>query len=199
MAGAEALISRIVQETEEQEREIKAKAEQEAAKILEKAKSEAKEVAASIEAKAKAKAEENRRRAFTMAELESRKETLTEKQRQIDNAFAGAVQKISSIDAEDYHKIVIKMLVESVETGEEIVYISPRDKDRLTEEFIAKANEALKKLGKKGELSLAVDSVDFGGGIILKSEEYTLNNSFNSIIKMQRDELEPEVAEILFQ
>ena len=199
MAGAEALISRIKQETEEKEKEIKIKAEQEAAKILEKAEADAKEAADSIEEKAKARAEENRRRAFTMAELEARKEILNEKQNQISNAFDGAIQKIADFDAKEYQRIVLKMLLEAVETGEEIVYISPSDKDKLTEEFLAKANEELKGAGKKGELKLEIESKGFGGGIILQSEHYTLNNSFDSIIKMQRDELEPEVADILFQ
>lgn len=199
MAGAEALISRIIQESEEQENEIKAKAEQEAAKILEKANVDAKEAANAIEEKAKARAEENRRRAFTMAELESRKEILNEKQIQISNAFAGAVQKIADMDTSEYQSIILRMLVESVETGDETVSISPKDKNRLTDEFIHAANEELKKMGKNGALKLAVDTEDFGGGFVLKSAQYTINSSFKSIIKMQRDELEPEVAGILFQ
>jgi V/A-type H+/Na+-transporting ATPase subunit E len=134
-----------------------------------------------------------------MAELESRKEILSEKQNQISNAFAGAVQKIADMDSNEYQKIILRMLVESVETGEETVSISPKDKNRLTDEFIAEANEELKRLGRNGALKLAVDTEDFGGGFILKSEQYAINSSFKSVIKMQRDELEPEVAEILFQ
>jgi V/A-type H+-transporting ATPase subunit E len=134
-----------------------------------------------------------------MAELESRKEVLAEKQDQITGAFAGAVKKIASIDAKEYQKIIRRMLLAAVETGDEVVLIVASDQDRLTAEFIAEVNVELLKHGKKGELSIAVDTENFGGGFILKSAQYTINNSINSIIKMQRDELEPEVAEILFQ
>jgi len=199
MAGAESLISKIVQDSEEKAQEIQVKADEEVAKILEKAKADAKEAARLIENKAKAKAEESHARALTMAGLESRKEILSEKQNQIDKAFMGAVEEIAAFPKGEYQEIIMKMLLEAVESGEETFSVSPGDEKRLDDEFIQKANEELKKQGKKGELKLAVDKDDFGGGFVLKSAQYRINSSFNSIIKMQRDELEPEVAEILFQ
>ncbi len=199
MAGAEALISRITKEAEEEVHEIEKHAEEQAAKIAEKAKAQAKEMAADILAKAEAKAEENKRRAFTMAELESRKELLSEKQNQIDAAFNGAVKKVAGLDRNEYQVIIKKMILEAVETGNETVLISPNDQQRLDEAFIGQVNDEIKKMGKSGNLKLEVDSEDFGGGIILKSAQYKINNSFKSVIRMQRDELEPEVAEILFQ
>jgi V/A-type H+-transporting ATPase subunit E len=199
MAGAEALISRITKEAEEEVSRITKNAEEVAAKIAEKAKAQAKDMAAEILVKAEAKAEENKRRAFTMAELESRKELLNEKQIQIDSAFDGTVKKVAEIARDEYQAIVRKLILEAVETGDETVMVSPGDQQRLDEAFIGQVNDELEKMGKNGNLKIEVDTEDFGGGVILKSAQYKINNSFKSIIRMQRDELEAKVAEILFQ
>jgi V/A-type H+-transporting ATPase subunit E len=199
MAGADALTARIVREAEEKAAEIRSKAEADAKKLIEKAEAEAQAMKHDIINKATMKADDSRRRMFTMAELETRKELLQEKQLQIEDAFQGAVEKLGQFDLDAYQSIIWRMLMESVETGEETVIISARDQSRITADFIAKVNEELKKLGKKGELKLSADTEEIGGGFILSSDLTKINNSFHSIIRMQRDEMEPEVAEILFQ
>jgi V/A-type H+/Na+-transporting ATPase subunit E len=199
MANAEALISKIVQESEESAQKLRNQADEEAVKILAKAKLDAEEIAKTITLKAKEKAEGNKRRAFTMAELESRKEILFEKQKQIEASFNGAVQRIAAMDKTEYENMMMDMLLDSVESADETVIISSGDENRLDDQFISKVNDELQKKGKKGELKLEVDPNDFGGGFILRSAQYRINNSLLSIIRMQRDELEPEVAEILFQ
>ncbi len=199
MAGTEALTARILKEAEDKAEEIRSEAKSQAAKILEKAEKKAKTVHERTIEKAKEKAENSRNRKFTMAELDLRKEILKEKQLQIEKAFQGTLDNLAQLDTEEYQEIIWRMMMESVETGEETVVISEIDEERITPDFIEKVNKELEKEGKKGALKIASEKEDIGGGFILSSAHTKINSSFHSIVGMERDELEPKVAEILFQ
>lgn len=199
MDGAEKITERILQEADAAAAAIQTEAQTEATGILNQTKAEAQQARETILAKAEAKARETAQRMLTVAGLESRKAILEAKQDQISRAFEGALARLDALTAADYQRIIRPLLLESVQTGEESVIISPRDVDRITPEFIHTVNNELVRQGKAGKLSLADEQAETGGGFILSAGEVKINHSFLSVIKMMRDELEPEVAEILFR
>jgi len=199
MAETEKLTAEILAEADTRAAAIRAEAKAEAEKILAAANSEAQAARERILAGARAKADEMARRVMTIAELEGRKEILAAKQQQIEQAFAKALAKLAELDTAAYWQIIKPMLLASVETGSETVYVSAHDAGRITPAMIEEINGALKAAGKPGGLTLAAESVATDGGFILSAGATKINNSFATIVKMLRDELEPEVAEILFR
>jgi V/A-type H+-transporting ATPase subunit E len=64
--------------------------------------------------------------------------------------------------------------------------------------FIAGINTQLKARGIKGELKLSDEARGISGGFILKKGDIEVNNTFEALIRMTRDELEAEVVKVLF-
>lgn len=198
MSGATKLIDRIVSEAQDQAEKVLAEARQRAAEIIDKAKKEAAAREEAIIAAARRQAEDRRRRILTIADLDARKETLVAKVEMIEDTFAQALDRLQKLENSAYQELVMPMLLSAAVTGNEEILVSPADRERYTPEFLAKVNEALKKEGKQGSLTLAGETREMSGGFVLRSGEVEINNSFDSILRMQRDLLEPEVAAILF-
>lgn len=144
------------------------------------------------------RARERKRRMVAAAQLEMRKELLSVKQDMIDKAMDAVQSAIMDMPKDQYRKIIMDMMIDSTQGNEE-VFFSSVDSGRLDISIIDEVNQTLKSQGKIGKLTLSSDKGSFQGGFILKSGGVEINNSFESIIRMGRDEVESGLAEILFQ
>jgi V/A-type H+-transporting ATPase subunit E len=194
----EKIIERIKQDAQSQVGEIKDKASKEADKILQKASDEANSYKAQALENAKAEAQQRKQRLISSANLEFRKEILTEKQNAIDLAFQEAVNTLTRMNDEEYRQTIKKMLISSVQTGDEDLVLSVRDKTRINENFLKDVNKELVKAKKKGNLKISKDTYNILGGFVLRKGNIEINNSFESLFKSFRDDLEAEVSKILF-
>ena len=70
------------------------------------------------------------------------------------------------------------------------------DKDKIPPNF-GKPRRELACYRRSGKPPLS-DAPDIKGGFILQSGGVEINNTFQALLEMQRDELEPEVASLLF-
>jgi V/A-type H+-transporting ATPase subunit E len=198
MSGAEKLKDKILEEARLlAEANIK-RAEDKASEIIESAKKEADSKKSEIIEKAKKEALDVKKRLIAVAELEARKEKLKAKQEVVEEAFASALVKLTNLPDIEYQSILIEMIVNSSESGSEEILLSPRDKKRLSPDFIADINKKLSAKGIKGGLKLSSDTRNINGGFILKSGNIEINNSFEAIIRMKRDDIESEVINSLF-
>ncbi len=68
----------------------------------------------------------------------------------------------------------------------------------ITEAFVNEINSELTQKGKLGKLSLSDEIRDFKAGFILEKNGIEINNSFEALISSMKDELEYEVARLLF-
>ncbi|NLG86749.1 MAG: hypothetical protein GX489_05985 [Firmicutes bacterium] len=198
MAGVEALQERIRQRAEEEAQAVKAEAQKQAADIIAKAKAKAERERAAILAKAKEDASERKRRTLAVAAMQARRLELKAKEELIDEAFSLALKKLRQLPAEKYQQLLMPILLSAVETGTEQVIVAPHDKERLDANFIAAANRELKARGKVGNLTLSPETRPIEGGFILSAGGVENNYSFELILKLSRDELEQEVAAVLF-
>jgi len=194
----EKIIERIKRDAQAQIAEIKDKASKEADKILQNAKNEADSYKAQALENAKVQAQQHKQRLISSANLEFRKDILAEKQKAIDSAFQEAVNTLVQMNDDEYKQIIKKMLISSVQTGDEEIILSPRDKTRISENFLKEINKELAKSGKKGNLKISKNTYNILGGFVLKKGNIEINNSFEALFKSFRDELELEVSKILF-
>jgi V/A-type H+-transporting ATPase subunit E len=196
--GAERIRQRILTDARAKAEEIRKEAAAAADKVLAEAAKQAAAKKEEILIQARKEAGEHKRRILGMSMLEARKEMLAAKQNFIEEAFQKAVSKLSDSDTQTYFDILLKMLLASIETGEETVILSERDAGRVPKGFWDDLNLKLKAAGKKGSVSLTAETRDIPGGFILRSAGVEINNSFLSLLSIQRDELEPLVAGVLF-
>ncbi|WHH57580.1 V-type ATP synthase subunit E family protein [Petroclostridium sp. X23] len=198
MAGAEKIKEKILEEARLQAQKNLEQAEKEAADILEAAKKEAQQKKEAMIEKSQKEAVERKKRLIAVAELEGRKQKLQAKQVIIEESFEKTLQKLSTLPTEKYQSILTDMIASSAGTGEEEVIISDNDAKKLGTDFIQIVNKKVKEKGLPGNIVLSDERRNMNGGFVLRQGDIEINNSFDAIIRMQRDELESEVVKALF-
>ncbi len=198
MSGAEKIIGRILEDARLQADATIKRAGEEAANIIRSASEDAEAKKKQIIEKAELEAVEVKKRLIAVAELEARKQKLKAKQEVVDEAFELALQKLNNLPDLEYQSILVEMISNSIETGKEEVLLSQRDKQRLDPGFIDQLNKKLSQKGVNGNLKISDEARNISGGFILKSGDIEINNSFEAIIRMKRDDIETEVIKSLF-
>ncbi len=188
MKGKEAIIDSIISDAEAQAAEIKAEADAKAREITSAAAAEAKKAAADVVAKAAENAALTAKRKTAAASAEASKYFLSLKQGLMDECFSTALKKLRALDDKKYLSVIGALLTEA-EGGEKII-IAKRDKGLITGKFV----ESVLK-GKKFTLSA---EGDFTGGVILSSDKYDVNLTFEALLSEMREDGAGEVADILF-
>lgn len=198
VAGIDRIKEQILEDARAEAERIIREAEDKVRALKEKKSEEANALKGKLMEESSLKAQERKRRMITAANLEIRKNILAVKQEMINKVLEEALKAIEQMPVAEYRSIISNMLLDTVVTGDETVIFSERDKDRLDAGFIAGVNIKLKEQGKKGQLKLGQAAGNFRSGFILISSGLEINNSFESIIRMNRNEMESEIAGILF-
>lgn len=187
LTDAEAEAGKIVGEGRNQVGKIKAEADAEVARI-----------ASEFGRKAETQAEEYIRRQISLRELEARKAVLTEKGNLIDEVFAKALEELRQRDREGGYALTRKLLLGAIEVGDEEIILSPDYRSAIGGSFVEDLNKELVKAGKHGEVKISSDTRNITGGFILRRGRAETNGSFDTLLAMLRDEIDTEVAGILF-
>lgn len=198
MSGAEKIQAKILEEARAAAEANLNRAKEEAANMIKAATEEAEAKKKQIIEKAELEAAEIKKRIISIAELEARKQKLKAKQEVVDEAFDLALKKLINLPDDEYQSVLTKMISFCVKTGNEEILLSSRDKQRLSPGFIDDLNKVLQQKGMPANLKISDETRDITGGFILKSGDVEINNSFEAIIRMNRDDIEPEVIKSLF-
>ncbi len=147
---------------------------------------------------AELRAEEVVKRELSSKQMEARKSLLEFKQELIDRIFDLAYEQVTKLKSEEYKDFLKTLFLKTVETGEEEVIIGKKDVRQITPSFLQTVNRELKKTGKEGKLRLGEPSSEIDGGFILRKGRKETDVTLSALFASARDELETEVAEILF-
>jgi len=128
--------------------------------------------------------------------MEIAKEYLAEKRKILDEVFLNASDQIQNLPDDQYRKLMARLMIEAIETGDEEVVVDNND-TRIDLEFIKQVNRKLGP-GYQGNLRLAQAKQDIGGGFILKRGKISTNVSIAVLIDQARKNLEIELAAQLF-
>jgi len=128
VAGIENIINKIIQDAEEKARRIAENAKQRAAEISINAKKDIEKKESAMRKKALQTANQKAERLIAAAQLEGKKTMLAAKQALIDSAFTSAVNRLASLEENEYKKLISSMS-ENIK-GE--VLLLPRDKEKGT-------------------------------------------------------------------
>ncbi len=197
--GIEEIKQKILADARESAQQIKEEAEKKAKSIVDDAKDKAKQIKKESKEKAELEAESKKKRILALARLEARKSILAARHDMMEEAFAEAVNRLSRLDDVEYREIIKEMFLSAdMSDGDVEVILSPRDKKRISHDFLKGVQKELAMKGKKVELKLSDNFRDISGGFVIRKGKVEFNNSFEAVIKMQRDVMETEVAKILF-
>lgn len=143
-------------------------------------------------------AEQRMQRIASMAELDSKKALLSQKQNLVSQAFDRAVGRMAALPEEDYVALLAGFAVQGAVTGSEELIFSKPDRANVGKKVCVLANEKLEKMGKKGSLTMSEDTREMGGGIIISDGSIDTNYSLDALVAARRNELTEPITKILF-
>ena len=131
------------------------------------------------------------------ARMDIAKQLLAEKRKLLDEVFARAREQLQNLPDAEYRKLMTKLMLDAVETGDEEVIID-KNENRIDQEFVNQVNGQLGS-SDKGNLRLSDERQNLGGGFILRRGKIKNNVSLDVLLAQARKELEIELAKELFE
>lgn len=197
MSNLNNITSKIIKDAEEKRDEILNAVQVESDSIIAKETKKAKNLEVELIEKAKIEAKARENRVISNARLKVRNNELKAKQDMISKVFEKAVERLNSLSTLEYKEYILRALDSLDLEGTEILIINKKDEDVINNKFLLDLNNKLISLGKKGKISILTNG-NFDRGFILDRNGIQINNTFESLVKSLRSELELEVTKVLF-
>lgn len=228
MNGIDKIIGRISGDAQAEVDAILGQAREQAEQIAQTSRAQGETEAAAILERGRQDARARGERMTAMAQLECRKANLAAKQKVIDEAFAAAKEKLLSLPEEEYVELLAGLAVKAAPHGRGKLIFSPSDRARVGKAVVVAANEMLARaaapklpeeltdspagalldrvvtgasalLTGSAMLTLAEETRPMEGGFVLCDGQVEVNCTFDTLIRLRRDELAGQVAKVLFQ
>ena len=190
----EDIVKRIKEKVSQEVEKIKQGADREREEIIKKAKQEADRVKDELIKKATEEGEGERQRRLMRTRSEERKKILAFKRELIDKVFRQAKERLDNLSEEEYLKWSERLLLSNIDSGKEEILVSPRDKDLMERILVEGLGEGL----NIKEIKFLPQLNEKERGFIVRKEGVQINYTFSSLFSSLEDELEIEVARILF-
>ena len=218
MEGIEKITARIAQDAQAEAGRLLAEAEAKAQAIRADAQAQAREEAGGIVERGRAAAAER---------LERRKLELAAKQEVLGEAFDLALEKLCTLPEKEYISLLTKLALEASASGKEQLIFSQKDRNTVGKQVVMAANDALLKERAPGlpeevakskmgtlmdklihnttaivtgaGLTLSEQTRDIKGGFIMVDGDVEINCAFETLVRLQREQMEKKVADALFQ
>ena len=194
MNGIEKITARIETDAKGEIAEILREGEAKAAKIRSDYQAQADAAAKAAEAAGKEAARRQAERLEGAAQMEAKKMILAAKQSCLDAAFDKARQRLLDLPDGQYSDLLAKIAAKASRTGGEEIILSARDHKRVGAKVVEKANFIL----GTGKLTLAGETREMDGGLILRDGQVEVNCAFETQLRVLREDMTAEVAAILF-
>lgn len=198
MSNVKNITSKILKDAEVERDSILAAAEEEKNKIISKRVNNAKELEKEILAKAELEANSKKERIISSAKLKVRNDKLAEKQSVMNGVFEEAINRLCSISTEEFESFIKRSILSMDIEGDENLILNEEGLKIIGLEFMDELNKALKDKGLNGEVRLLKKEGNFKGGFLLEKNGIEINSTYEALIESLRDELEFEVAKVLF-
>ena len=186
------ITSKILRDAEGRKESILAAAEEEKNKILSKKVASAKELETEILEKAEIEAKSKRERVISGAKLKARNEKLAAKQEVIEEVFSKSVETLCKLNDREFVKFIKDSILSLNIDGDETLILNEDGNKIVSKEVVAEIK------GLKGEIKISETIGSFRGGFILEKGGVEINNTFESLVDSLKDQLEFEVAKVLF-
>ena len=194
MDGIEKITGRIAADAGREIDDINAEARRQADEITARYEAQAQRESEEIISRGRRNADERVERLASVAQLDARKLELAAKQEMPSKAYDLALEKPVNLPDKEYVNLLAALAVKAPSTGREAVIFSQKDRARYGKAVVTQANE---KLGD-GRLTMSEQSRPIQGGLILSDGDVEVNCTFETLVRLQRGEMDREVAKVLF-
>lgn len=193
MSNIKNITSKILKDAEAGKENILAAAEEEKSKVLSKKVSSANEIAKEILEKAEVEAKSKKERVISSAKLKVRNNKLAAKQEIINEVFEKSIDKLTTLSKEEFLSFLENTISSMNLTGRQTLILNKEGLEFVDSAFIDKLNKKI-----NAEITLSETAGNFKGGFILENNGIEINSTYEALVSSLRDELEFEVAKVLF-
>lgn len=198
MNSIDSITKRITQDANSAASEKIKEAKEEAQLILNEYKLQADKIKADSAASAKKEAEALLERVQSQSTLAKRNLLLQNKRSAIANAFEKALETICALD-ESKQLEFLSIAAAKYQSKDADLILNSNDRDKFGQKLIPMIQEKLASNGKTYKVKLSDTIGKFAGGLILVEGSIETNISYEVLIKNIRDEIENEVAKVLYE
>lgn len=215
MNNFDKIIDKIAAEAEEKIAAVRAKAEREISELNEGCENKINDMRRMNGERIERECAMIASRAESAASMKRREVLLRARVGLIDRAYTNAEEYICSLPEEDYVSFLSHLLSDAVNSrldeaaelaehyGEEAdcnfeVIFNSADREKLSERVLGRSAELLGKRGKDISVSVAEETADIRGGLILRYGDIETNCSVKAVISSLRADTESEVVKVLF-
>ena len=227
MEGIEKITAKIAQDAQAEISQLMAETDQKVQAVRANAAAQARQEAGDIVEKGRAAASERLERLSSASQMERRKLELAAKQEVLGEAFALALEKLCTLPEKEYISLLSKLALEASSSGKEQLIFSKKDRASVGKQVVMAVNDALVKerapslpeevaKSKVGAfvdklvhnttavvtgtgLTLSEETRDIKGGFIMVDGDVEINCAFETLVRLQREQMEKKVADALFQ
>lgn len=193
MNGMEKITARMKEDAARSLSELNAQTEQELRRIREESATRAEKERETAGGHAHLTAQERYERLCSAAEMETRKLTLSAKQKVLAETYDRALEILCSMPREQYLSLLVRLLKAAGSKGDEKIALSAKDRDEIGETLVERANKEL-----NAHYTLAGEAADIHAGLVLISKECDVNCSFETLLALSREKTERGAAKLLF-
>lgn len=219
MTGLEKITERILADARADAEKVKQEAAEKAAEMRRNGEAEARAITERGREKLEQDCEDMILRARSAAEM-TRRELLLRRQAQlVDAAFDAALEDLLAMDEDHYGALLVSLLCKALSGqhaseeesmrlyGEDIcpdvytVLLNKKDRDTFGSEMVARARryaEGKKYASMLNRVEISEQTASITGGLILRCGDIETNCSFSMMLAEMREQLEPQIADILF-
>lgn len=193
MNGMEKITARMKEDAARSLSELNAQTEQELRRIREESAVRAEKERETADERAHLAAQERYERLCSAAEMETRKLTLSAKQKVLAETYDRALEILCSMPREEYLSLLVRLLKAAGGKGDEKIALSAKDRDEMGETLVERANKEL-----NAHYTLAGEAADIRAGLVLVSIDCDVNCSFETLLALSREKTERGAAKLLF-
>lgn len=193
MSNVKNITSKILKDAEAGKENILSVAAEEKDKIISKKVNNANEIAQEILDKAEVEAKSKKERVISSAKLKVRNNKLAAKQEIIDEVFEKSIDKLTKLSKKEFLSFVENTILSMNLTGKHTLILNEAGLKSVTPAFIEKLNKKI-----DAQITLSETKGNFKGGFILENNGIEINSTYEALVSSLRDELEFEVAKVLF-
>lgn len=115
------------------------------------------------------------------------------KQEIIDEVFEKSINKLTELSKEQFLNFVKNSILSMNLTGKQTLILNETGLKFVDDSFINELNKEA-----KATIALSKTAGNFKGGFILENNGIEINSTYEALVSSLRDELEFEVAKVLF-
>ena len=199
MNGIDRITDRIEADAREQAKAIIAEAEAKCAEIRKENEKKAQERYLQLIRNGTKDCESGLERRKSAAEMDAKKSVLALKQDCVAEAFDMAKRRLADMPEDSYVGFLASLAASAAADGSGEIVLSARDRERCGKAVLERANAALAAKGLTPALTLAADSREISGGLILRQGGVEVNCSSEALVEALKGPMTADVARTLFE